>query len=563
MKLHSPKFEKALRQEVKRAVRDSPALKREFRRANRFRRKSNIGFVLRPLFGLVLGFLVWCVTTTTRHIASGLAVINLWMFGALFLQQIWTRLYSSPDRVALTLLPVTTEQIFRWQLQKVFRLSWFTLFNLFVGFGVLAFYYNLPSWKWAATFLLAILSWVTLLALLAFCAARLPRKPLQIISTGIILMGFVLLFGRDIIGGVAIKALDQSAPALNLLLPTGWPPSLFQTIVTDSQWWMLLLLFPVSAIVWTTRNSLQMLSKNFQYREHILAEPSDLVPGEEPPGKSSSARPIHLGPTAIEEIIQSRIFLGWPRWPQGGWWEQRLWRWFDHREQALAEFVFPNGFAIMIPWIKTFRNLLLAAVIAYAVGLVNPTWKLSVLGVGLFVTLCQALAQIQNHGRAFQLRSCSGVNIPIYAIFGIGFRELSRVLFKCSIIQIPLLLAFALAASLITAFLAEYPIIAAILIGLKFGCLLFASRFIFVTLAFSSGTNDTARFRFRAVVLVLFIILLGLLFVGLGGLGLFVPRQPISWMLCAFAMLDAFAFFWIYSWFYNSGRFDLMSLPRR
>jgi hypothetical protein len=65
------------------------------------------------------------------------------------------------------------------------------------------------------------------------------------------------------------------------------------------------------------------------------------------------------------------------------------------------------------------------------------------------------------------------------------------------------------------------------------------------------------------VLLLVLIILLGLLFLGLGGTGLFVPNQSISWMLCALAMLDALAFFWIYSWFYNSGRFDLMSLPRR
>jgi hypothetical protein len=34
-------------------------------------------------------------------------------------------------------------------------------------------------------------------------------------------------------------------------------------------------------------------------------------------------------------------------------------------------------------------------------------------------------------------------------------------------------------------------------------------------------------------------------------------------MFCLGAAMDAYAFFWIYQWFYNSGRFDLMSLPRR
>ena len=115
----------------------------------------------------------------------------------------------------------------------------------------------------------------------------------------------------------------------------------------------------------------------------------------------------------------------------------------------------------------------------------------------------------------------------------------------------------------LTACLVGFDIHFGIIFGLKSGCLLFASRFIFLTLAFSSGTNDTARFRLRAVLLVFLIVILGLAFVGLGGAGLFLPRQSVAWLLCLGAIFDAFRFFWIYRWFYNSGRFDLMSLPRR
>ena len=468
---------------------------------------------------------------TTGHVATGLAVINLWMLGALLLQNqgIWARFYTSPDLAALTLLPVTQENIFRWQLQKVFRFSLVTLFNLCVGFGVLVCCFNLSPWKWVASFLVAILSWVALFAMQAFSAARLPKKPFQIIAAGLIFTGMALFFGRKIIGNLVIKTLDQYAPELNLLLPTGWPVSLFQTFASENQWWPLFLLFPITLIVWTTKDSLQRLLKGFEFREHILAQPSDLVPGEYPAKKSSPDKPLQLGLTAIEEIIQSRKFLGPPLWPQRGWFEQRLWRWFEQREKALAEFVFPNGFSILAPWIKTFRNLLIAAVIGYAAGLVNPTWKFCILGLGLFITVCQTLGQILNQGRAFQPWWCSGVNIPMYSVYGIGYRELSRVLFKCSIIQIPLLLAFALAAGLATAFLADYPLIAGMMIGLKLGCLLFASRFIFVTLAFSSGTNDSSKFRLRTVLLIFIIVLSGLMFIGLAW-NRFVCTQPTNFL---------------------------------
>jgi hypothetical protein len=69
--------------------------------------------------------------------------------------------------------------------------------------------------------------------------------------------------------------------------------------------------------------------------------------------------------------------------------------------------------------------------------LVSPTAGVWILAGGLFVTFCQALAQVVTTGRAFQLIRCSGVNIPLYAGYAIGFRELARFLFKYSMVQFP------------------------------------------------------------------------------------------------------------------------------
>ena len=252
-----------------------------------------------------------------------------------------------------------------------------------------------------------------------------------------------------------------------------------------------------------------------------------------------------------------------PQWPQRGWWEKRLWLWFDGREKILSDFVFPGGYAITAPWMKAFRNIAIAVAVAWGAGWMSPTAKFSVLGVGLFITISQVLVLFLNHGRAFQPLLLSGVKIPVYAGFAIGFCELSRLLFKCAIIQAPLLLAFTLTAGLAAAALAGFPLFAGIVFGLKCGLLLFASRFISVALTFSAGTNDTSSFKFRALLLIFLMVGFGLGFIGLGGVGLFLPNAPTAWMFCLGAAMDAYAFFWIYQWFYNSGRFDLMSLPRR
>jgi hypothetical protein len=223
MKLHSPQFEKALRKSVKRTVRSSPELKREFRRAKRFRRNSRLGWIFRPLFASLVGFVVWAATATTGHVATGLAIINLWMLASLsFLAQgMWTRLHASSDMGALTLLPISRERIFRWQLQKFFRYSLLTLLDLLVCFGALAYYCGFSPLKWAAAFAVAIVSWGTLLALVGFCLARLPRSPFQIISSGLLVIGVAVFFGRQFIWPIVLKAIDQVAPGLNLILPVG------------------------------------------------------------------------------------------------------------------------------------------------------------------------------------------------------------------------------------------------------------------------------------------------------------------------------------------------------
>ena len=47
-----------------------------------------------------------------------------------------------------------------------------------------------------------------------------------------------------------------------------------------------------------------------------------------------------------------------------------------------------------------------------------------------FITGFQALGRMLDAGRAFQAILCSGVNIPMYAVYPIGYRELGRLLMK-------------------------------------------------------------------------------------------------------------------------------------
>jgi hypothetical protein len=574
MKLHSPHFQRQLRRGVKKAIRESRELKKEYRKAKKIRKSVVSAWVFRCILSQALGFAVLVITTRTRHPVTGLAVITLWTFGLIFFhaQGLWAVLHTHPDITALRLMPVSEETIFRWQLQKFLRPALMSLLDLAIGFGILGLFLWLSPAQWLVVPLITLMSWLTLMALDALCVIHVSRKVYGMFAASLFIFGFFLLFGFNIAGNLLLNLLDRTAPDLNLLLPTGWAVSLFQLLLPKGLW-SALLLFPVALVIWSLKNSLKRLRNEFRFEEHILPVAPDLVPGmdvqdlmdehdvmEASPAAQSSQ---HLGLTAIDEMVDSRLFLVPESWHQRGRYEKWLWNWMDAREKVLSDFVFPMGsYAITAPWLKTLRNLVIAVAAALIVGLVSPTGKLWILGFGLFITGLQALAQTMNNGVAFRPMFCSGVNIPVYAGFGIGYLELSHLLIKCSVVQLPLFIPFITVCGTLVTMMFHLPWQMGVIIGFKASILLFAARFIFIMFAFSGGTNDSSKFRVRTLMLFAAILSLGGAFLGLGAASLLVPT-PVAWIFPVLAVLDAYVLFAVYGRFYHANRFDLMNIPRR
>jgi len=240
-----------------------------------------------------------------------------------------------------------------------------------------------------------------------------------------------------------------------------------------------------------------------------------------------------------------------------------LWKWFNLRERTLADFAFPRGFRITGPWMRIFRNLSLTLLIGFGVRTLSLATGFWVFGIGLFITIGRSLMLLLENGAGFRPMMSSGVRIPIYAAYPVGFRELSGMLFKCAAIQLPMLVVFLTACGALLGYLGGAELLAGALVGAKAAILFFAGRFIVIALAFSSGTNDSTRLRPRTAALFLAFILFGLGFLGLGVAGLFVPDQVAAWLCWVLAVVDAYALFRIYGWFYHANRFDLMSIPNR
>jgi len=571
MRLHSPGFQRSLRRKVKAAIRSSRELRREFKQANKYRKQYNGAIVVRLLLSTGCAFLVWRVADVTRHPVPALAVVTLWTAVAAFLhaQFLWRQLYLAPDLAALTLLPVSEETIFTWELQRFLRRFVLTLLDFLGGYGSLALFLNFSAQQWLAILPVALLSCVSLFALVALMVAYLPPTLFRLISGGL-----MALISLGFLGGMAlgfhwdllITALDRSGGTLNLLLPTGWSVSLFELLLPDRHWSLLALLIPITALVSMLPAPLHRLLSRQRFTEMVRAEAPDLLPAETvvPPQMPLAAEtPTRVGQTEIEELVQSRQFMVRPQWHNRGWIETILWRWLTEREKILADFLAPNGFVISTTWKRIFRNLGVTVLAMLLASIVGPMVKLWVLAVGLFVALSQVLVLLLSAGRAFQPMNCGGILVPLYAGFAIGFRELARVLFKWWAVQFPFLLPFVLIFSALAAQLFGWALKDALLWGLKCYGLMFGFRFLWVTFAFSSGTNDSSSFSFRRILLILVAVLGFFLFLVLGAMSFVQTRPAFAWTSLTCAIIEAYSLLRFYGCSYNRHWFDLMKPHKR
>lgn len=568
MRLHSPAFEKSIRRRVRREVRASKTHRRSARAARRRRQSVLLLPLLRPLLSLALVSAVVHAFRATGHITAALAVITMWTAALAFFEarRLLVTLYASPDLAALMLLPITAGRVFLWQWQKFTRSSAWNLLDPMAGYLAVASLQPGTSWSWMLAAPAAVATWGASRALAIGGAAFLPRFPYPLASGLCVVIGLCLFAGREWIGAPAVQLLDQTATFLNLIIPTGWAAALYQALTPGGDLVLLCLLLPGAALLASIRLSRARLLASYQFGEVLQPQAHDLLPGTPPeaaqPLSEAPDTPHRVGLSEVEDLLRSRAFFKEPTWPTQGPLERLLWRWLTPRERALSEMTHPDGLRLTPAWTRILRLLAIAVLAAFLTGYIMPSARTLVLAIGLFFTGCYALACVLTSGRAFQPVPMGGLTIPFYVGFGVGYRELSRLLFKYSLIQGPCLLLYAVAAGWATALLVGWPVTNTLFIAIKAGALLMISRLLLVTASFSAGTNDTAMMRMRSFVLVVGLLGTVLVFVGLGAAFLFVPVPWVALTCGTLATLVAYTFHRFYGWCYSTGRFDLMSMTR-
>ena len=573
MKLHSPAFERSLRRRVKAAVRSSPALKREYRIARKFRRHYTGYFIFRMFSWVMIGVITGSIQKHSGSTIAALGVLSLWAFISVFLhaQGLFTRLFLARDLPVLFSLPLSKDIIFRWELQKFARASLFSLMEIVVSLGTLACILGFSALQWIPLLFISLLAWLVSVALGVFCAARLkPRR-----YTWVSYLIFPSIIGAFFIAqiphkGILLDFINRVAPSFNLVLPTGWAISLFQLLLPHPQWPITVMIVPLTAIIATMPNSLRRLRSFYADREFVRPEAHDLSPetlavparpipvsGAAPSNLTDPEEARRRGPTEIVEIIQSRVTFAPPVWPKSAWLESILWRWLTPRERVLFEFAFPRGLSLMKPW------GIIAAVMIFGAGISYIGLNIPVVFAGIFFPAAMAIGAVNQSGSVFRAFPNGGVKIPLLAYYPVGISELMGLLLKLSVVQFPLLAACGCVSGLLIAHLAGAPLLFGFLAGLRGAFLCLACRFVFAVFGLSSGTNDTQRFRLRNLCLMAAIAPFATLFIALSVAGLFVPQPYLAWGFTALAVLSAYLFFRVYVWFYNRSFFDLMNLPRR
>ena len=192
-----------------------------------------------------------------------------------------------------------------------------------------------------------------------------------------------------------------------------------------------------------------------------------------------------------------------------------------------------------------------------------PSSEKLVLIFAMMVPFFEVLAQSWPSGTAFRTIRTFGIRISLLAPYPVTFHEISSLLLKSAVIQLPLVGAIATCFSLIYAVSHGMPWLYGLLLGLRITLVLMALRLALLVLNFASMSNDTSRSWQRTLVALAICVLEICAFVGLAGGTIFTPLELPAWLSGVILVGTQYGFLRFYGWLWNRGAIDLMSLDAR
>jgi len=476
-------------------------------------------------------------------------------------------LFASHERTVSVYLPVPNAVYFRYCIENLLRASVLLLLPLGVGYGYAVVEAALAepasAELWALGAVMLSVAQAVALAMLLLVWGRKWNRPWAALA--LFAVAAVIIF---------IPAnLSQIVQVGALLLPPGWIALAYNFGVLKGHTAGLFLLLPASGVLVPGALAYRKLKDiyeavDFQILPHLYEQFSDwdegnvdAAPGGEKAERSEPTwfemRDRLLAGRFREVVLRSRL-LAPADWKGAGWIESLAGRWLSPREKALAEFFLASELG---GWSRHWRIAVKWAGPASIVALPFvpvPGW------LGVWAALITALAGLPLGGGrwiAFGGRWSSGVLLPLYSAFPVGYAEVSRMILKVNFIRIAAWSPMLVVAGWLLGLRIGLPTEQAVPLGFKCLIILMAGQPLLVAGRFSSCTNDTRSHLLESAAVVSGFLLCVI--------GFFVPAimlffVPVAASLVCAAVFSAFsAGCWLgYGFLYNRGRVDLTKIPR-
>ncbi len=489
MNLRDRPFEKSLWARVRRELRASPSLWKEYRRTRPGLRRyipDNWVMVL-VLFGLGAG-VTSSLLEASQEPGPALAVIAFWFLGSVGFHTRWwfTTLYDGAAVMVLYHLPLTDAEVFRVRWRATWRkaVAWVPVYS---GAGVaLAMFCAESKASWLILFLLPGLHYVLALALALHLAAWRPNWS-RVCLVGYAVSVSIVYGWKDLAGWV-----EPMVRAAWWVPPAGWLNYALVSPVVNGDWLALGLLIPIVAILVATPISWRRLRDGCQ-----LGEPT--IAADQPTPDESSPAGRRLGPTELADSVRDGTSLQpSASIADAGWLERWVYRWWTPRERVVAEFFAPQ----QPGWSLMFRRMIWLFLPALAVLLLFAHHHGFIVFIAILAPAFTAVPVLGGYWPGFEKRPAGGQYSPMFAGYPIGFGEALRLILKANSLRLavaaPFLLALGAAASWrITGSVAE-----GLTIGFKALALYCTALPLIGVLRFSESTNDTNRLSLTRVCLL-------------------------------------------------------------
>jgi hypothetical protein len=576
--LGSPALEKAIRERIRQELRTSQESWKEYKRMRKADRTPwsiapwSIVFVriaTAPIFVLV--FII--NGRTPQHLLLALALYSTAaLFFPLFFpfQSLGGRLYRSHDLAVFLHLPIEDQEIFRFEWNKFLRASlWFLydsflVYVSFLVFGYRTFAHLRFLGPWATLGFVGVaslLQWLTALSLATLLARYRPSWAREEVGFVVIVLLVMMFFlPRDLI---------RACQLAFLVVPGGWISYAFgRSVLAPASaplwvWWLwAAALFVAALLPLAVRELRKTYSTEALTPSRLTAAALagygalDLKKGRFTVERGPTPQAL-VEPLVTAEGVKRPEFFAAVNWEGKGWIERLTARVLRPAERTVAEFMLGGKLG---GWSRLWR----AAAVTSAVGIL-ATLVLPMVGQGLWVffvpmivTAMIAAPLLGGYWPGFWPGSghqVAGRWAPVYSAVPLGYREISRVMFKVNgvrcVLWLPLLVAYATAL----AWRLNADPTEGIVLALKAFCLVVVLQPMLVVGHFSQGTNGIWLRRLFFIICVGGILVIPLLY---SGVMTFIQIPVITGVGLAIASFSGLSFWLLYGFFYNRGGLDLL-----